>query len=221
MNCTRRKFLIASTAALTATTLPIVYSLEIEGKRYAMVHDEKACKGCTACMDACRETNNVPEGYSRLEIIRSEPEGDYPDTQYSFFRKSCQHCDNPPCVSVCPSGAAFRDYDTGIVDVNPDNCVGCQYCVAACPYQVRFIHPETKTPDKCDFCRKTNLAAGKLPACVDSCPTNALTFGDLNDLDSDISILIAKTDTYRTKTELGTDPQLFHVAEYKGAADHE
>jgi protein NrfC len=217
MSCTRRQF-IAGSCVLAIGTLPIIYSLEINGKRYAMVHDESKCIGCTACMDACRETNKVPEGVQRLEIIRSDPIGEYPNVEYQFFRKSCQHCDNAPCVEVCPSGASFRDPETGIVDVDPDKCVGCKYCLAACPYQVRFINPETKAADKCDFCRKTNLAQGKLPACVESCPTNALVFGDVNDPNSDVYQLIAKTETYRTKMELGTDPHLFHIAKSTGGA---
>ena len=212
MSVTRRNFLIAGTCVATAGAFPVVYSMEVNGKRYTLVHDEKACIGCTACMDACREVNAVPEGVSRLNIIRSEPIGTYPDVTFQFFRQSCQHCDNPPCVAVCPSGASFRDPDTGIVDVDPDKCVGCQYCIAACPYQVRYIDPVTQAADKCDFCRKTNLAQGKLPACVESCPTNALVFGDLNDPDSEVSQLIATSKTYRTKVELGTDPHLYRIA---------
>lgn len=215
MSCTRRNFIIAGSCLVAMGPVKVAFSMTADGKRYTMLHDESKCIGCTACMDACRTTNKVPEGVSRLEIIRSEPTGEYPDVDYQFFRKSCQHCDNPPCVDVCPSGASFRDPETGIVDVDPDKCVGCQYCVAACPYQVRYIDPETLSADKCDFCRKTNLAEGKLPACVESCPTNALTFGDLNDPDSEVYQLIATSETYRTKTELDTDPHLFHIAKDK------
>lgn len=131
--------------------------------------------------------------------------------KYRFFRKSCQHCDHAPCVDVCPTGASFRDAASGIVDVNPDLCVGCQYCIAACPYRVRFIHPVTKTADKCDFCRKTNLQAGKLPACVEACPTKALTFGNLDDPNSEISQLLRQKPTYRYKLALGTKPKLYRV----------
>ncbi|WP_449261827.1 4Fe-4S dicluster domain-containing protein, partial [Escherichia coli] len=93
----------------------------------------------------------------------------------------------------------------------PDLCVGCQYCIAACPYRVRFIHPVTKTADKCDFCRKTNLQAGKLPACVEACPTKALTFGNLDDPNSEISQLLRQKPTYRYKLALGTKPKLYRV----------
>lgn len=160
MTWSRRQFLtgVGVLAAVSGTAGRVVAkTLNINGVRYGMVHDESLCIGCTACMDACREVNKVPEGVSRLTIIRSEPQGEFPDVKYRFFRKSCQHCDHAPCVDVCPTGASFRDAASGIVDVNPDLCVGCQYCIAACPYRVRFIHPVTKTADKCDFCRKTNL----------------------------------------------------------------
>lgn len=179
--------------------------------RYGMLHDEKRCIGCTACMDACREVNHVPEGVSRLEIIREGPFGEFPDATYTFFRHSCQHCTNAPCVMVCPTGASYIDIKNGIVDVKKDLCVGCQYCIAVCPYRVRYINPVTLTADKCNFCRDTNLAKGKLPACVEACPTNALTFGDLNDPQSAISLKLKATTTYRTKVALGTDPNLYHV----------
>lgn len=217
MTCTRRDFVsgagaiavVASTGLATSVTL----ATENEPKkiRYAMVHDETSCIGCTACMDACRTTNKVPEGVSRLEIIRSEPYGEFPNVEYEFFRQSCQHCSNAPCVAVCPTGASFVDPETGIVDVHSDLCVGCQYCIAVCPYRVRFIHPEKKSADKCNFCRDTNLAEGKQPACVEACPTKALTFGDMNDPMSAVSRKVKEKPVYRTKVELGTQPNLYHI----------
>lgn len=222
MSCSRRDFVsgasaLAMVAGTGLATGSISFASESEKKtiRYAMVHDEKACIGCTACMDACRETNQVPEGVSRLEIFRSQPYGEFPNVQYEFFRQSCQHCSNAPCVQVCPTGASFVDKETGIVDVNPDLCVGCQYCIAVCPYRVRFIHPEKKSADKCNFCRDTNLAQGKEPACVEICPTKALTFGDLNDPNSAVSVKIRENDTYRTKVHLGTEPNLYHISANK------
>ncbi|MBB8025254.1 cytochrome c nitrite reductase Fe-S protein [Escherichia coli] len=214
MTWSRRQFLtgVGVLAAVSGTAGRVVAkTLNINGVRYGMVHDESLCIGCTACMDACREVNKVPDGVSRLTIIRSEPQGEFPDVKYRFFRKSCQHCDHAPCVDVCPTGASFRDAASGIVDVNPDLCVGCQYCIAACPYRVRFIHPVTKTADKCDFCRKTNLQAGKLPACVEACPTKALTFGNLDDPNSEISQLLRQKPTYRYKLALGTKPKLYRI----------
>ena len=196
MTCTRRDFVsgagaiavVASTGLATSVTL----ATENEPKkiRYAMVHDETSCIGCTACMDACRTTNKVPEGVSRLEIIRSEPYGELPNS--------------------------FVDPETGIVDVHSDLCVGCQYCIAVCPYRVRFIHPEKKSADKCNFCRDTNLAEGKQPACVEACPTKALTFGDMNDPNSAVAKKVRENPVYRTKVSLGTQPNLYHIPFGKG-----
>lgn len=226
MTCSRRNFLMGAGAVIFTTGVganqllgrqSLVAAEEGNGAvRYGMVHDETLCIGCTACTEACREVNKVPEGVSRLEIVRSEPQGEYPNVDYRFTRISCQHCDNAPCVHVCPTGAAYKDPNTGIVDVHDFKCVGCGYCLAACPYQVRFFNPVTRSADKCDFCRETNLKAGKQPACVESCPTKALTFGDLNDPTSEISQLIQNKPVYRQKVELGTQPKLYKVPHAKG-----
>ncbi|MUK63207.1 cytochrome c nitrite reductase Fe-S protein [Aliivibrio fischeri] len=226
MSCSRRNFLAGSGAVIFTTGVAttslinskktLAYSMEDGSKRYGMVHDENACIGCTACTEACREVNSVPEGVTRLEIIRSEPRGEFPDVEYRFTRKSCQHCENAPCVMVCPTGAAYKDETTGIVDVHNEKCVGCGYCLAACPYQVRFFNPVTKSADKCDFCRETNLAEGKQPACVESCPTKALTFGDLNDKNSEINAVLNTNPVYRDKVDLGTKPKLYKIPYLKG-----
>ncbi len=215
MTTSRRQFMAcAGAGALALAVKPacaLIGSSEIDGVRYGMLHDETACIGCTACMEACRETNNVPEGVSRLEIIRTGPVGEFPDAQYFFFRKSCQHCEDPPCVNVCPTGASHIDPKTGIVDINGDICSGCKYCVAACPYKVRFINPVTRIIDKCDFCRHTNLKQGKLPACVLACPMEALTFGNLDDPKSEISRKIKASTTYRYKEAVGTKPKMYRI----------
>lgn len=206
----RRKLLLG----LGAFALSPRFILAMEkGKsvRLGLLHDENLCIGCTACMDACREVNRIPEGVARLEIIRSEPFGEFPEQHYQFFRYSCQHCSNAPCVAVCPTGASFIDIKNGIVDVNADLCVGCSYCIAVCPYRVRYIDPVKKTADKCNFCRDTNLAQGKLPACVEACPTKALIFGDLNDPQSEIAKTIQTNPTYRSKVHLGTEPNLYRI----------
>lgn len=190
--------------------------------KYGLLHNEMRCIGCKACIKACKETNNVPGGVTRLDILQTV---DIPAVEKTraikqFFRQSCQHCENPPCVAVCPTGASFKDALTGIVDVNDKRCVGCRYCIAACPYHVRFINPVTKTADKCNFCRETNLAAGKQPACVEICPTKALVFGDLNDPESNIAKMIASNATYRSKVYLGTEPQLYRMPGKRGAIDN-
>ncbi len=222
MSCSRRNFLtgmVISTVGIAGTaTFNGVQAVSPKPpkKRYGMLFDETACIGCNACSEACREVNDVPEGVSRLTITRSNPMGEYPNTHYKFDRISCQHCDNAPCVYVCPTGAAYIEPDTGIVDVNSDKCVGCGYCLAACPYQVRFFHPQTGSADKCNFCRDTNLAQGKQPACVEKCPTGALVFGDLDNPNSTISQAISQKTVYRQKVELGTSPKLYKVPHEKG-----
>lgn len=216
MSCSRRGFLAGMGAGalimMTGPAQALAASMTINGRRLGMLHDERACIGCTACMDACREVNQVPKGVSRLQIVRKGPIGAFPEARYHFYRHSCQHCDNAPCVHVCPTGASHIDPATGIVDVTADLCVGCQYCIAACPYRVRFINPQTRVADKCDFCRHSNLAQGKLPACVAACPTQALTFGDLDDPHSDISRKLMSHPTYRAKAHLGTSPKMYRVA---------
>ncbi|WP_375750103.1 cytochrome c nitrite reductase Fe-S protein [Vibrio sp. HN007] len=225
MSCSRRNFLTGAGAVIfttgVATTCAISSKVnadepEEKAKRYGMVYDENKCIGCTACMDACRDVNSVPEGVTRLEITRSEPQGEFPNVDYKFNRISCQHCENAPCVMVCPTGAAYKDEKTGIVDVHKDKCVGCGYCIVACPYQVRFFHPIEGSADKCNFCRDTNLAAGKLPGCVEACPTKALTFGDLNDPESKINAVLKDKVVYRDKAYLGTNPKLYKVPHEKG-----
>ncbi|WP_315707946.1 4Fe-4S dicluster domain-containing protein [Brenneria uluponensis] len=226
MNYTRRRFIgnlgISSIILLGGSRLLLAGENVATGKQYGLLHDETRCIGCQACVAACRKTNNVPEGVSRLQIVPNNDEktGSQVDTSSrpvrQFFRRSCEHCDNPPCVSVCPTGASYKDPVTGIVDVHHDRCVGCRYCLAACPYHVRFINPLNKTADKCNFCRDTNLAAGKLPACVLICPMKALLFGDVNDPQSDIYKAIHSRVVYRTKIYLGTGPNLYRIAGKQG-----
>lgn len=199
-----------------ATEKPVEQASPPEKKgniRYGMVHDESKCIGCMMCVANCKKTNKVPEGVTRLQIIQTVniPKTEKTKAITQFFRKSCQHCDNPPCVSVCPTGASYKDPTTGIVDVHENLCVGCRYCLGACPYQVRFIHPQTHSADKCNFCRDTNLAQNKDPACVSACPVKALTFGDLNDPESKISQVIKANATYRSKLNLGTEPKLYRI----------
>src|SRR5690625_4338937 len=123
----------------------------------------------------------------------------------------CNHCDNPPCVPVCPVQATFQRED-GIVMVDGDRCVGCAYCVQACPYDARFINKETKVADKCTFCEH-RLEVGLLPACVESCVGGARVIGDLNDPDSEISKLIDrhKDEIKVLKPDMGTAPHVFYI----------
>lgn len=184
-------------------------------KKYGMVHDSNLCIGCQACSTACRSENNVPDGVYRLQVRINGPFGVAPHLNFIYHRQSCVMCENTPCVSVCPTKASHVD-ENGIVLVDNDKCIGCLYCVAACPYQARFVNPITKSPDKCTFCKDTRLSKGEEPACVTICPTNALAFGDLNDPRSKISKIIDSKPTIRNKESIGTKPKLYVVPNKRG-----
>lgn len=138
-----------------------------------MIHDESRCNGCNICARACRKTNHVPAQGSRLSIAHIPVTDNDNETQYHFFRQSCQHCEDAPCIDVCPTAASWRD-EQGIVRVEKSQCIGCSYCIGACPYQVRYLNPVTKVADKCDFCAESRLAKGFPPICVSACPEHAL-----------------------------------------------
>lgn len=183
--------------------------------RYVMIHDERRCIGCQACSVACRSENKVPESVNRLQVRILGPHGEIPNLYFQYPRVSCQQCANPPCVSVCPTGASYVGED-GIVSVKQHLCVGCLYCLAACPYKVRFINPVNKAADKCNFCKETRLKRDELPACVDICPTGALTFGNLNDPQSPVNKILATAISYQSKTHLGTQPSIYRIPTKKG-----
>lgn len=184
--------------------------------RYVMIHDENRCIGCQACSVACRSVNGVPETVSRLQVHIEGPFGNVPNLQFKYPRISCQQCENPPCVTVCPTGASYIDKKDGIVSVKQKLCVGCMYCLAACPYKIRFINPVHKSADKCNFCKESRLAEGKQPACVSICPTDALLFGDVNNPESEVVRLLDTLQTRRNKLHLGTRPKLYVVPTKQG-----
>jgi polysulfide reductase chain B len=183
--------------------------------KYVMIHDERRCIGCQACSVACRSENEVPLKVFRLQVHVEGPHGTIPDLHFKYHRISCQQCENTPCVSVCPTGASYVGED-GIVSVKQKLCVGCQYCLAACPYKVRFINPISKAADKCNFCKDSRFKREGVPACVDICPTNALTFGDLNDPDSEVAKLLNTEITFQNKPHLGTKPRLYRIPTKQG-----
>lgn len=115
-----------------------------------------------------------------------------------------------PVFASAPQ-AAHRDPETNIVTMDPDKCVGCKYCIAACPYNVRFINPQTRVAENCDFCLHTKLAKGEDPACVSKCRYGALAFGDLNDPNSYVAKLLDVKDAVRVRTYLGTEPSLRYI----------
>lgn len=184
----------------------------LPGKRFGMLVDLRKCIGCQACTVSCSLENQAPIGQFRTTVLQYEvnlPEED--QSAMLSLPRLCNHCDNPPCVPVCPVQATFQRED-GIVLVDSDRCVGCAYCVQACPYDARFINHETKTADKCTFCEH-RLEAGLLPACVESCVGGARVIGDLNDPDSEISRRMADNmdDIKTIKPGQNTNPHVFYI----------
>lgn len=176
--------------------------------RWAMVVDLRRCTGCRGCTVACKSENNVPEGVFRT-WLRFEEVGTYPQTRPRYFPLFCNHCDNPPCVPVCPVLATYKR-DDGLVLIDYDKCIGCGYCIEACPYGARYLNPVQRTADKCTLCVH-RLEAGQPPACVATCIGRALTVGDLNDSKSEVSQLLAQYPVQTLKPEQGTDPMVFYI----------
>lgn len=153
-----------------------------------MLVDLRRCIGCQACTVSCAIENQTPQGAFRTHVNQYQVQlGDR--VTNVLLPRLCNHCDNPPCVPVCPVQATFQRQD-GIVVVDNTRCVGCAYCVQACPYDARFINHETQTADKCTFCVH-RLEAGLLPACVESCVGGARIVGDIRDRQSRISQTLA------------------------------
>ena len=177
-------------------------------KRYALVIDSKKCINCKACVVACRAEYNVPLTYSR-PWLNEETRGTWPRLMAVSQPEQCHHCSHPACVRVCPTGASYQRQD-GIVVVNESDCVGCRYCMIACPYDARFFREDKGVVEKCDFCVK-RLARGQLPACVETCPSKVRVFGDLNDPKSRLAELIFVREYRLKKPEAGTGPQIYYL----------
>jgi len=172
-----------------------------------MTVDEKLCVTCNACVIACKNENAVPEGAARCWTVQVE-RGIFPLLSLDSRSERCNHCENAPCVTACPTGASHFE-EGGIVVVNPDKCVGCKACIVACPYEVRYMHPEGYV-DKCTFCIH-RVREGLDPACVTVCPTKALTFGDLDDPRSEVHQQLLTRQHKVLKPEEGTRPRLFFL----------
>jgi molybdopterin-containing oxidoreductase family iron-sulfur binding subunit len=214
----------------------------LEAKRWAMVVDLQACRredGCRDCIRACHEAHNVPHfpnPKDEVKWIWKEPfEKAFPNQEHPFLRDGlehehvpvfCNHCDNPPCTRVCPTQATWKRPD-GIVMMDWHRCIGCRYCVAACPYGSRSFNwrdprpfiPEirrdfpTRTRgvvEKCTFCDE-RLAQGRMPACVEACTSGCLTFGDLEDAGSEVRELLEERYSIRRKAGLGTQPEVYYL----------
>ena len=175
--------------------------------RYAMAVDTVRCVGCSACTLNCKAENAVPDGAFRCSVT-TETRGTYPALAMEIRSERCNHCTDAPCVNNCPTGASY--YGKGdVVLVDRNLCTGCKACVAACPYEARYIH-EDGYADKCTFCVH-RVERGLLPACVTNCPTTALTFGDVGDPFSEISRLLRTRQRKVRGAEEGTKPNVYYL----------
>jgi len=176
--------------------------------RFAMAIDTRKCVGCTDCVVACQTENDVPHGYCR-DWITTDVRGAFPTLSLEIRSERCNHCDSAPCVSCCPTGASHVAEPGNVVLVTANRCIGCKACVAACPYDARFVHPDGYA-DKCTFCHH-RTKEGKDPACVSVCPTHCMTFGDLDDPKSKVSELLRSRPHHALLPETGTGPRIFYL----------
>lgn len=199
---------------------------------YAMGVDVHKCIGCGRCADACKSENNVPreptffrtwverymiptEGEAHVDSPNGgingfkQLETDVDVLRTFFVPKLCNHCEIPPCVQVCPVGATYTSRD-GVVLVDDSYCVGCRYCVQACPYGARYMHPEKHVADKCTFCYH-RITKGKVPACVEVCPTQARVFGETDKTSSPLRRFLRFNDIRVLKAWLNTEPKVFYA----------
>jgi len=174
-------------------------------KRYAMTMDPRQCVGCNACVLACKAENRTPDHGFRDWIV-TETRGTFPTLTQEIRSERCNHCTIVPCVTACPTGASHVN-EGGTVLVTHHKCTGCKACIAACPYDARYVHPDGYV-DKCTFCLH-RVKEGQLPACVEICPTDALAFGDLDDPDSPVSVLLRTRRHHVLRPETGLKPNLF------------
>jgi Fe-S-cluster-containing dehydrogenase component len=176
--------------------------------RFVMLIDTITCVGCMDCVVACKTENNVAEGFNRSWIVQ-ETSGKFPDLHMEIRSERCNHCDNAPCVSACPTGASYTHDIGGVVLVEENKCIGCKACIASCPYEARFVHPEGYV-DKCTFCIQ-RVEKGMDPACVSVCPTHSMYFGDIEDPNSEVSRLLLKRKHHTLKPQAGTSPRIYYL----------
>ncbi|MCY3849659.1 MAG: polysulfide reductase NrfD [Acidimicrobiaceae bacterium] len=178
--------------------------------RLGFLLDSDSCIGCHACTVACKSEHDVPLGVNRTWVKYIET-GSFPNVSRHFSVMRCNHCDDAPCISICPTNALFRA-DNGVVDFDDDNCIGCKGCMNACPYDALYINPATNTANKCNFCNH-RIEKGLEPSCVIVCPTHAIKVADLDDPLNQATKIIAREDVAVRAPEQGTNPKVY----YRGA----
>ena len=199
---------------------------------YGMGIDVDKCIGCARCVVACKAENDVPADAHHFNtwveryVVRTSgavqvdsPNGglsgfppieDEGSVLRTFFvPKLCNHCANPPCVQVCPVGATFSTRD-GVVLVDEDYCLGCRYCIQACPYGARWFHPQKKVAAKCTLCYH-RVVQGLVPACVEVCPTGARVFGEVEDRSTPLARFTRWNSIQVLKPHLNTKPKVYYA----------
>lgn len=222
---------------------------------WGMVIDLDKCTGCGACITACKEENNIPQcspeeaargrAISWMDMV-VETDGEFPDVRVKYLPRPCMHCDKPPCAKVCPVRATYRT-EEGLVAQIYLRCIGCRFCMAACPYTAKYFNwnrsqrpsdmEKGNNPDvsvrphgvveKCTFCVH-RIQKGKeqaraedrplreediIPACAETCPVNAIYFGDLHDTDYQVARLYKSERAFALHDDLGTEPKVYYLAE--------
>lgn len=186
--------------------------------KYGFAINLHRCIGCRTCTVACKMEHHLAEGIQRMRVLNDSgtttydvPAGDYPSVSFAWRPVPCQHCDNAPCVSVCPTGATFKR-DDGIVMVDEDVCIGCGTCVDVCPYGARQLDPVAQIVQKCSLCAHRLDAGVGTTICQITCPNRAITVGDMEDLSSDIAQILADYETTHYLEEQGTAPQVYYYS---------
>ena len=186
--------------------------------KYAFVIDQRKCIGCHACTVACKAEHDVPIGVYRTWVKYIE-KGEFPNSRRYFLVNRCNHCDNAPCVSICPTKALYKRED-GIVDFDSSRCIGCKSCMQACPYDALYIDPYTHTAAKCNYCAH-RTEVGIEPACVVVCPERAIIAGDLQNPASEIASIVAREPVRTRKPEQGTGPNVYYLGAEEAAINPE
>jgi Fe-S-cluster-containing dehydrogenase component len=187
-------------------------------KRLALVIDLDRCIGCRGCEVSCKQENGVAVDVVWNKVVEQGPYGTFPDVEHYFLPSVCQQCDVPQCVKVCPTGASYIQQD-GIVLINRERCLGCKYCMMACPYGVRSFNSAMKVVEKCTLCVQLQ-AIGEKPACVKACAAKARFFGDLGDPGSDVSLVLKKAgeENVHCLPDVGNHPKARYILHSKTAA---
>ncbi|MFV1995106.1 MAG: 4Fe-4S dicluster domain-containing protein, partial [Verrucomicrobiales bacterium] len=183
---------------------------------YGFVIDDRKCIGCHACTVACKSEHDVPVGVDRTHVKYTE-KGIFPDSTREFSVHRCNHCEDAPCTTICPTTALFTRAD-GIVDFDSKRCIACKSCMQACPYDALYIDPRTQTAAKCNYCAH-RTDRGYEPACVVVCPVEAIISGDLNDPGSRIARFVDIHDVSVRKPDKGTVPNLYTYSEETAPAE--